>query len=357
MDPDPLLPGPSSRRHSRWQHETIELDGIPPIIKSTNGNVFWADEQCTRRVGLTSTEARLFLKLLQLEETEDWNYADYRDMFDNFGKEQHRLEQLMHDLPWWNVSSYKQRKIWEARVEWLTRMREPRPWLLFLMARRKRILMQASQRVLEGLRRKSEGKSITGFQVQPPDPEHPTSGASSSSERPIYEAAKSSETLVNGQQFKTPGPLETSQEVSDLSQGADAQFDAASKLKSAASRIQQGIITGHISQHSQPSHTEYSSRRPWEATRQDIKRQVERLLPKPTPYIVIGWFRRSTGDPKERTLQFERKEQLFHVLREGEREVRGWRGFFSLKSLQGFGLYRVRPEGFPFIHSNLLPIV
>ena len=66
-------------------------------------------------------------------------------------------------------------------------------------------------------------------------------------------------------------------------------------------------------------------------------------MPETQPYIVIGWFLRSASDPKERILQFEREEQLFHILRQGEGDVRGWRRFISLKSLQGFGLYKVRP--------------
>src|ERR1700680_3837997 len=93
---DPLLSKPdrdrssnkSSRRcRNRRSLEIIELDDIPPIIKSANGNIFWADEQCTRRVGLTSTEARLFLKLLQTDEPENYNYQDYKEMFDDFGAE------------------------------------------------------------------------------------------------------------------------------------------------------------------------------------------------------------------------------------------------------------------------------
>ncbi len=33
--------------------------------------------------------------------------------------------------------------------------------------------------------------------------------------------------------------------------------------------------------------------------------------------------------------------QLFEVLRSGESDVREWRRFLSLKSLRGFGLYKV----------------
>lgn len=86
----------------------------------------------------------------------------------------------------------------------------------------------------------------------------------------------------------------------------------------------------------------------FEATRKDIKRQVELLLPKPMLYLVIGWFHRSDSDPKEQCLQFERPEELFERLREGANGVRGWRRVVSLKTLKGFGLYRVR-------NSSILP--
>jgi hypothetical protein len=131
------------------------------------------------------------------------------------------------------------------------------------------------------------------------------------------------------------------------SQTSDAQVTTASKILSAASRLQQGLRVGFKGERLNEGHSPSSPgdinvlSKPWEATRQDIKRQVERLLPDPTPYIVIGWFRRSASDPKERILQFDKTEQFFGVLRSGERDVRSWRGYFSLKSLQGFGLYKV----------------
>jgi hypothetical protein len=100
-----------SSRYFRRVQETIELDDIPPIIKSANGNIFWADEQCTRRVGLTSTEARLFLRLLQVDEPENFNYDDYKNMFDDFGREEQRLRELVDELPWWSLETYHQRPI------------------------------------------------------------------------------------------------------------------------------------------------------------------------------------------------------------------------------------------------------
>jgi hypothetical protein len=75
-------------------------------------------------------------------------------------------------------------------------------------------------------------------------------------------------------------------------------------------------------------------------------------MPKTKPYIVVGWFHRSAGDPKERILQFERPEQLFRAMRKGEYQVRGYREYISLKSLRGFGLYKVSSPSFPVDDGN-----
>lgn len=86
----------------------------------------------------------------------------------------------------------------------------------------------------------------------------------------------------------------------------------------------------------------------FEATRKDIKHQIELLMPKPKSYIVIGWFLRSASDPRETILQFEDAEDLFRSMRHGAAEVRGWRRFISLKTLKGFSLYKVGTADFDF---------
>jgi hypothetical protein len=321
---EPLLPKAgtgdytSSRKSSRYFHrvrETIELDDIPPIIKSANGNIFWADEQCTRRIGLTATEARLFLRLLQVDEPENLNYEDYKNMFDDFGREEQRLRELVNRLPWWSLETYHQRPIWLARIKWLERMREPRLWLLYLMARRRRILKKATGRVKERLLEKRALRKMNGSV-------HPIVGGVTVTEAPTHPV------MLDG---------------ASLSQTSEALLNTTTRIKTnIAERIRSSFSTGHRDSHSRPStgHCPVFDK-PFEATREDIKRQVELLMPKPQPYIVIGWFLRSASDPKERTLEFEEGRQLFKVLRHGEGDVRGWRRFFSLKSLKGFGLYKV----------------
>ena len=132
--------------------------------------------------------------------------------------------------------------------------------------------------------------------------------------------------------------------VSDESQTVEALRPSRRAKANIAERIRSSFGSGHRDSHSRsrPStgHCPVFDK-PFEATREDIKKLAEQLMPKAQPYIVIGWFLRSASDPKERVLEFEEERDLFKVLRHGENDVRGWREFFSLKSLKGFGLYQV----------------
>jgi hypothetical protein len=341
---EPLLPKTDrasnrSLKRMRRSLEVIELDDIPPIIKSANGNIFWADEQCTRRVGLTSTEARLFLKLLQTDEPENYNYQEYKEMFDDFGREQQRLQELVKALPWYKLDTYRQRGIWRARIEWLERMKEPRLWLLYLMARRRRILKQASVRVLAALQEKRRMKLENGGVHERGRP--PPTPSVNHEDLPGHMVMLSDAT-------QTVTPLETSPSpppAGRLRQPAmvsDAAQTSETRLSHLTSRLRDSLSAtrhGHSPRSSQGHCPIFQ--KPFEATREDIKRQVENIMPKCTPYIVIGWFHRSAGDPKERILQFDEPEHLFISLRKGEGQVRGYREYLSLKSLRGFGLYKV----------------
>ncbi|KAK0108926.1 hypothetical protein ONS96_002763 [Cadophora gregata f. sp. sojae] len=332
FDSEPLLPksGQASSRSVRPLRrslEMIELDDIPPIIKSANGNIFWADEQCTRRVGLTSTEAPLFLKLLQTDQPENCNYDEYKHMFDDFGKEQKRLQDLVKALPWWNWTTYRQKAIWKARIEWLKRMGEPRLWLLYLMARRKRILKKASTKVLEALREKRRVKLANTPQRGQTPQTHDNTQLIALDDM----SSKRAETC-----FDTPPPQSQHPGfVAEVTQTSETKLNIAARIRSSLSMSK-----------CRESHSRSSTgqcpvfHKRVEATREDIKRQVESIMPVPRPYIVIRWFLRSTSDPKERILQFDNPTELFQVLRHGESDVREWRRFLSLKSLRGFGLYK-----------------
>ena len=339
---DPLLPksgrtSSKSIQNLRKSLEYIELDDIPPIIKSANGNVFWADEQCTRRIGLTSSEARLFLKLLQTDVPENFNYEEYKDMFDGFGREQQRLQELADALPWYKFDTYRQRSIWKARIQWLKRMEEPRLWLLYLMARRRRILKQASVRVLNRLKEKrliriANGSPTRGRPVEP----NGTAPNGQYREPAMLNGTTQTSDTPNTSPFPPPGLPTHPVMTNDAVQTSETHFKLAARIRDSLS----------IGKRESRSHSSRGQNcpvfdKPFEATREDIKRQVESIMPHATPYIVIGWFLRSASDPKERILQFERPEELFHKLRHGESDVREWRRFLSLKSLRGFGLYKV----------------
>ncbi|KAH7351011.1 hypothetical protein BKA65DRAFT_476359 [Rhexocercosporidium sp. MPI-PUGE-AT-0058] len=295
-----------SVRPLRPSLEIIELDNIPPIIKSANGNIFWADEQCTRRVGLTSTEARLFLKLLQTDQPESCNYDEYKQRFADFGLEQKRLQDLVKALPWWKWTTYRQKAIWKARIDWLKRMEEPRLWLLYFMARRKRILKKASVRVLEALKEKRRVKIANGtpHRGRTPQPIGTT--------EPIMLDDLSNIRQDPSSNTSAP-PSQHPELVTETTQNPELKLRFAARLRgsfstsryreshSRSSKGQCPVFTGRI-----------------EATREDIKRQVESIMPTPKPYIVVGWFLHSTSDPNERILQFDNTTELFQVLRKGE---------------------------------------
>ncbi|KUJ18252.1 uncharacterized protein LY89DRAFT_583188 [Mollisia scopiformis] len=352
---DPLLPrsGRSSARVCaplRRSLEVIELDDIPPIIKSNNGNVFWADERCGRRVGLTATEARLFLKLLQTDEPENYNYDEFKSMFDDFGREQKRLEDLVHAVKWWNVPMYRQRSIWNARIQWLKRMDEPRLWLLYLMARRRRILKKATKKVLCRLKEK---RRVRMALHESPTRGRQTQPTTQQNQPPDQRIMINDETQTSELQLDIPTPPikkgPRASFASEASQTSDVKLGVIRRIRDSLSESRhQDSSHSHNSHHSgsRPRHSRSSHGHcpvfedRIEATREHIKKQVEIIMPPQKPYIVIGWFVHSASDPNERIMQFDNPEELFKSMRKGERNVRGYRRFLSLRGLRGFGLYK-----------------
>lgn len=166
--------------------------------------------------------------------------------------------------------------------------------------------------------------------------------------RVANEEGKSSETFLNTTSLKkdapTPDYME-SQTAEALTTAARIKSNVAEALRSSAERFRSSLGSDHrksCSKHSTDHCPVFDVR--LEATSDELKKQVEALMPKAVPYIVIGWFRKCASDPKERILEFENEEDLFKVMRRGEKNVRGYREYFSLKSLKGFGLYKVCPS-------------
>lgn len=59
------------------------------------------------------------------------------------------------------------------------------------------------------------------------------------------------------------------------------------------------------------------------------------------PYLVIGVFAKDETEPYERLVRLGDDMKFFNVLHREVKALRGWKRFLSLKSLSGFGLYRV----------------
>jgi len=211
-------------------------------------------------------------------------------------------------------------------------MKEPRLWLLYLMARRRRILKQAAMKVLARLREKRHKRVANGHQ-------HQHQPVESQTQPPMMnEASQTSEP-----QLSATAPVMVSEE----SQTSETHLNITHPKASLSEMLRSSFSSGRHSHSSQGQCPVFDKR--IQATREDIKHQVEKLMPKQTPYLVIGWFPRSASDPLERTLQYEDPARLFKSLRHGEKDIRGWRRMLSLKSLRGFGLYKVS-----FRYSNPL---
>jgi hypothetical protein len=72
-----------------------------------------------------------------------------------------------------------------------------------------------------------------------------------------------------------------------------------------------------------------------------LKDQGDNNQPKEVGYIVVALRSRASIDPQERLLKINHHVKFFKDLRRGINILRGWRGFFSLKSLKAFGLSKV----------------
>lgn len=69
--------------------------------------------------------------------------------------------------------------------------------------------------------------------------------------------------------------------------------------------------------------------------------------------VVVGWFPGNKRIPKEMCIRISREGCLrfFHQLHLHVMVLRGWRSFFSFKTVQGFGLYKVR--GYDHLNNSI----
>ncbi|ESZ90068.1 hypothetical protein SBOR_9556 [Sclerotinia borealis F-4128] len=369
-----LLPTPISKRAARFSTHISpnniispsayypsqpNLGPVPAVIKSANGNLFWADESCVRRVGLTCHEARLFLQL----QLGNYNYGEYAEMFHAFGEEKKNLQERLEELPWWRV---ERKRVWEKRVEWLGRLEEPRLWLLYLMARRRRILWVACRKILGRLREKRD--------VRVKDLESREVRSQRDWQVPTIKCPMVSTGSQTSDSMK-PGTLRSYSGVSEDTQTGDV---ASSLMEPTSNNISHLMPSDqpssrpdismsththnshpHSHSHShkpstsspprlstQTTHTDSNPHscpiftRPFSATTTSIRLLTALLLPPPTPYLILGYFPTSTLDPHETYLPLSTPSSLFSSLHRAEHSLRGYRRFLSLKSLAGFGLYK-----------------
>ncbi len=202
------------------------------------------------------------------------------------------------------------------------------------MARRRRILKTAAVRVIKRLKEKRRIRMAAAESpLRGRNPQH--------NGQPIMlnDTTQTSESLIEvtiPRQDKTIGTIMISEE----SQTSDTHLNLGARIRDSLSLSPQGKRESHSGSHSSRGHCPVFSDR-LEATRGDIKKQVENIMGAQRLYIVIGWFRLSALHPEERILQFDEPADLFITLRRGEGDVRGWRRFFSLRGLRAFGLYKV----------------
>lgn len=80
----------------------------------------------------------------------------------------------------------------------------------------------------------------------------------------------------------------------------------------------------------------------WERTSPDFSDYEQRTLFN-WGCLIMGWFPGNKNDPKEMCIRFGHNDQqrFFHDLYLHIMVLRGWRHFFSFKTVQGFGVYKV----------------
>lgn len=58
-------------------------------------------------------------------------------------------------------------------------------------------------------------------------------------------------------------------------------------------------------------------------------------------YIVVGWFPGTLVEPIEACMWYFDEQEFLPLLKRQIAQLRGWRQFLSLKTVQAFGLYKV----------------
>jgi hypothetical protein len=278
------VPKETASRSSQPSLEPAELENAPLIIKSVVDSSLWAQERCSRRIGLTANEAHEVLSFLvtirdmanaldhfnpgelivigdQLIEAQKkiMSFLDYLDSLNAIFDAVSNALKVVRSNGWWNLGS-------RSRVQ-------------FLATRRKQILdlMELSLLIMP--------LSNEFVQIDP-----------------RMEMIQSPSATANENGSPLPS-METT--------------DKTENTKKTAWKVRVSELI------SKPL---------------DGVNSILTLSQK--EYLVVGWFSRGSTDPKEQILEFE-DTAMFKELRSTIRGIRGWHEYISLKSLSGFGLYTV----------------
>ncbi|KAI9644272.1 hypothetical protein NHQ30_007627 [Ciborinia camelliae] len=227
-------------------------------------------------------------------------------MFHAFGEEKKNLERRLQELPWWR---FERRKVWRKRVEWLGRLEEPRLWLLFLMARRRRILSVACGRVL-GRFREMRGER----------------------EREREREDREREERVERERVE----MEMQTGEQDWISKRDSQVPTITypPMISKASQTGEDIDHRSLNTYPQVSEGTQTQTQIGDVTSSFIERTAD-MGSHPGPCDD-----NFSLDPHETYLPLPTPSTLFPSLHRAEHRLRGYRRFLSLKSLAGFGLYK-----------------
>lgn len=209
------------------------------------------------------------------------------------------------------------------------------------MARRRRILRVGCERVHEALREKRR-KRLASLRQEQDREEGEGQRQALVCDQDVLPPATNDGLEVEGG-FSLP---EISKYNPPTLNKAISNDSIAAHIKSTTSQLTQALrssldsyrLAQHTIQAHSPPHS-FHFQPGTAATLPSIAHQIQKFMPN-TSYIVVGWFRRCTSDPKERILQYEKPEDLFKVLRRGEQDIRGWRRWVSLKGLRAYGLYK-----------------
>ena len=305
--------------------DSHELDDVPMVKRPGRGNWIWAEERCARRCGLRSDELELFKTASAAVKlgTRFTAVPEFRCLNDDieaqYSSTMKQVKMLKSGSKLrWVFLGRRQRLLITSRLLWLIRLKTIGKAIMDGFARfdeleQRRNIVPTTGNSLSGdfLQMVSVGR---GHVIQSPSRKQRSKSCD--------DALRIRHTNVyadNTRFFTRRRSLNNLQDL-DLSDGVDFHRP----VRRAAESFSTLSTT-----HSWPA--AYTKKRPY-------SKPLEPMV----LYVVVGWFPRKAHDPTEVLLTLGHKAQLFRKLRSCIRGLRGWRTFLSLKSVQGFGLYKVR---------------